>query len=154
MLLRALTKTDYPAMLELFRELDQLHVEARPDYFVHRDEVYPQEHYEAAIIDPECLLMGAFDEAGIMLGLVRATLWKESGMVKTIKTVCLDDIFVVREFRRRGIASALYEKVERWAKEQDAARIDLHVWDFNQDALALYRTFGMKPQRYVMEKKL
>lgn len=154
MLLRALTKTDYPAMLELFRELDQLHVEARPDYFVHRDEVYPQEHYEAAIIDPECLLMGAFDEAGIMMGLVRATLWKESGMVKTIKTVCLDDIFVVREFRRRGIASALYEKVERWAKEQGAARIDLHVWDFNQDALALYRTFGMKPQRYVMEKKL
>lgn len=154
MLLRALTKTDYPAMLELFRELDQLHVEARPDYFVHRDEVYPQEHYEAAIIDPECLLMGAFDEAGTMMGLVRATLWKESGMVKTIKTVCLDDIFVVREFRRRGIASALYEKVERWAKEQGAARIDLHVWDFNQDALALYRTFGMKPQRYVMEKKL
>ena len=154
MLLRKLTEADYPAMLALYRELDEMHVKARPDYFVHRDEVYPREHYEAAIVDPECLLMGAFDEAGVMMGLVRATLWKESGMVKTMKTVCLDNIFVAREFRRRGIASALYRNVERWAKEQGAARIDLHVWDFNKDALALYRTFGMTPQRYVMEKNL
>ena len=154
MLLRTLTWEDYPAMIKLYRELDEMHVEARPDYFVHRDEVYPKEHYEAAIVDPECLLMGAFDETGIMMGTVRATLWKESGMVKTMKTVCLDDIFVAREFRRRGIASSLYEAVERWAKEQGAVRVDLHVWDFNKDALALYRTFGMMPQRYVLEKKL
>ena len=47
-------------MLVLYKALDEFHVEARPDYFVHRDEVYPREHYNAAIVDPECLLMGAF----------------------------------------------------------------------------------------------
>ncbi len=152
--LRNLTQADYSAMLALYQQLDHMHVEARPDYFVDREEVYPREHYDAAVADPECLLMGVFDEKESLVGTVRATLWKESGMVKTIKTVCLDDIFVLPEFRRRGVASMLFSAVERWAKEQGAVRLDLHVWDFNKDALALYRAMGMTPQRYVFEKAL
>ena len=44
--------------------------------------------------------------------------------------------------------------VEQWAREQGAARLELHTWDFNQGAIALYRAMGMTPQRYVFEKKL
>ena len=98
--------------------------------------------------------LGAFDEPDNMIGLVRATLWKESGMVKTVKVVCLDDVYVVPEYRRDGIATKLFEAVEQWAREQGAARLELHTWDFNQGAIALYRAMGMTPQRYVFEKKL
>lgn len=141
-------------MLVLYKALDEFHVEARPDYFVHRDEVYPREHYNAAIVDPECLLMGAFDSDEKIVGIVRATLWQESGMVKTIKTVCLDNIFVVPQYRRSGIGAKLFDAVEQWAREQGAARLDLHTWDFNKSAVAMYRAMGMTPQRYVFEKKL
>lgn len=82
-------------MLVLYRELDQFHVDARPDFFVRQEDVFPQEAFEANMINPECLMLGAFDEPDNMIGLVRATLWKESGMVKTVKVVCLDDIYVV-----------------------------------------------------------
>ena len=154
MIIRKLTPADYHGMLVLYRELDQFHVDARTDFFVRQEDVFPQEAFEANMINPECLMLGAFDEPDNMIGLVRATLWKESGMVKTVKVVCLDDVYVVPEYRRDGIATKLFEAVEQWAREQGAARLELHTWDFNQGAIALYRAMGMTPQRYVFEKKL
>ena len=152
--LRKLTAPDYEEMLILYKALDELHVEARPDYFVSRDDVFPCEHFNASVIDPECLWIGAFNREQQMVGFVRATLWNESGMVKSVKTVCLDDIFVLPEYRRNSMGAKLFRAVEEWAKDQGAVRLDLHTWDFNKDAIALYRTMGMTPQRYVFEKEL
>lgn len=154
MIIRKLVSSDYDAMLEQYKALDEFHVEARPDYFVHRDDVYPRDAFEANIVNPICLELGAFDDSGKMLGFVGATLWNESGMVKTVKTVCLDNIYVSPMYRRSGIATKLFEQVESWAREQGAVRLDLHTWDFNQGAIAMYRAMGMTPQRYVFEKKL
>ena len=152
--IRRLTLNDYTAMLTLYKELDALHVEARPDYFAHRDDVYPQEHYSSAVSDPECLFIGAFDTEGNMIAFVRATRWNESGMVKTAKTVCLDNIYVLPSYRRNGIASKLFTEVELWAKEAGAISINLNTWSFNKDAIALYRSMGMTPRQYIFEKKL
>ena len=80
--------------------------------------------------------------------------WHESFMVKDLKTVCLDDIYVRPAYRRRGIAAKLFAQVEGWARERGAVRLELHTWDFNQGAIAMYRDMGMTPQRYVFEKKL
>ena len=154
MTLRNLTSADYEEMLALYEALDELHVEARPDCFVHRDEVYPREHYEANLANPISFQMGAFDGQGRMAGVVNATLWNESGMVKDVKTVCLDNIYVLPEHRRGGVGAALFRAVEEWAKEQGAVRLDLHTWEFNQSAIAMYRAMGMTPQRYVFEKEL
>ena len=75
-------------------------------------------------------------------------------MVKGIKTVCLDNIYVLPDHRRHGIAKELFRRVEAWAKDQGAVRLDLHTWGFNKNAIALYRLMGMTPQRYVFEKML
>lgn len=151
--IRKLSETDYAAMLALYKELDAFHVQARPDYFVHRDDVYPKDHFVHNIASPICLSMGAFD-GGEMVGFAEATLWNESGMRKNVKTVCLDNIYVSPAYRCRGIASKLFAQVEIWAKEQGAIRLDLHAWDFNKGAIAMYQAMGMTPQRHVFEKKL
>lgn len=151
--IRKLTESDYDSVIELYKALDELHVQARPDYFVHRDEVYPREHFVHNLAYPGGLELGAFDGERIV-GFVRATLWNESGMVKDVKTVCLDDIYVLPAYRRRGIAAKLFGEVERWAKEQGAVRLYLHTWDFNKGAITMYQVMGMTPQRYVFEKKL
>ena len=154
MKLRKLTSADYEEMLALYTALDQLHAEARPDCCVLRDVAYPRDAYEANLTNPISFQIGAFDEANRMVGIVDATLWHESVMVKDVKTVCLDNIYVLPEYRRRGVAAKLFAAVEQWAKEQGAVRLDLHTWDFNQDAINLYRAMGMTPQRYVFEKHL
>ena len=153
--IRKLTESDYDMVVELYKELDEMHVQARPDYFVHRDEdkIYPEDAYLQNLAHPDVLQLGVFEEEQLV-GVVRATLWEESGMVKDVKTVCLDNIYVLPTHRRKGIAAKLFAKVELWAKEQGAIRLDLHTWDFNKGAIAMYEAMGMTPQRYVFEKKL
>lgn len=152
--IRKLTKADYPLVLPLFQALDQLHVDARPDWFIMREDVYPEKDYDEVISSPRCLMLGAFDSTENLIGLSRATLWEESGMVKGCKIVCLDSLYVLPEYRHQGIATKLFRQVESWATEKGATRLELHAWSFNTSALALYEVMGMKPQRFVLEKNL
>lgn len=71
-----------------------------------------------------------------------------------LKTVCLDDIFVLPAYRRREIAAKLFSEVDAWDKEEGVIRLELHTWDLNRGAIAMYKAMGMTPQRYVFEKKL
>ena len=153
--IRKLIESDYGMVAELYKELDEMHVQARPDYFVHRDKdkIYPNDAFLQNLAHPDVLQLGVF-ENGQLVGVVRATLWEESGMLKDVKTVCLDDIYVLPDYRRNGVATRLFTEVELWAKEQGAIRLDLHTWDFNKNAIAMYQAMGMTPQRYVFEKKL
>ncbi|MBR4971925.1 MAG: GNAT family N-acetyltransferase [Oscillospiraceae bacterium] len=153
--IRKLIESDYDQVIELYKELDEMHVQARPDYFVHRDkeQVYPKDAFIHNLAYPGGLELGAFDN-GQLVGVVRATLWEESGMRKDIKMVCLDNIYVLPTHRRKGIATSLFAQVELWAKEQGAIRLELHTWDFNKNAISMYQAMGMMPQRYVFEKKL
>ena len=153
--IRKLIESDYDQVIELYTQLDEFHVQARPDCFVHRekDKIYPKDAFIHNLVYPGGLELGAFDD-GLLVGIVRATLWEESIMRKDLKTVCLDDIYVLPTYRRRGIATKLFAQVEAWAKEQGAIRLDLHTWDFNKGAIAMYEAMGMTPQRYVFEKKL
>ena len=153
--IRKLAESDYEQVLEQYAAVDELHAQARPDFFVHREkeESYPREAFLENLANPAVLQLGAFDDDRLV-GIVRATLWEESGMVKGLRTVCLDDIYVLPAYRRRGIAAKLFGEVETWAKKQGAVRLELHTWDFNKEAVAMYRTMGMTPQRYVFEKKL
>lgn len=153
--IRKLTEDDYGQVLEQYVALDALHALARPDCCVlrKREETYPREAFLENLAAPTVLQLGAF-ENDRLVGVVRATLWNESGMVKGLKIVCLDDIYVLPACRRRGIAARLFAEVEAWAREQGAVRLDLYTWDFNKGAIAMYEAMGMTPQQYVFEKKL
>ena len=146
--IRKLTPEDYPCALKLFDALAEIHCKARPDFFEKQDVSYPQDAFLQVISEPDCLLIGAFGE-GAMLGLLRASVWRETSV-----SVCVDDLYVVSAFRRKGIARALMNEAEEWARKKGAQRLELHVWDFNREALSLYQKLGMVPQRYVLEKEL
>ena len=142
-------------LMELYKEPDEAQVKARPDYFVHRDkdEIYPKDAFIHNLSHPGVLELGTFENEQLV-GFIRASLWEESGMVRDVKTVCSDNIYVLPAYRRKGVAARLFAEVESWAKEQGAVRLDLHTWGFNKSAIALYQAMGMTPQRYVFEKKL
>ena len=153
MQIRKLAESDYDRFIALYAQLEQLHLQARPDYFILRNDAYPKDAFLHNLGYPGGLELGAFD-GGNLVGFAEATLWEKSGMRTDLKTVCLDNIYVLPEGRRRGIAKALFRDVEDWARAQGAVRLDLHVWDFNKNALALYEAMGMDYQYHVMEKKL
>ena len=126
MTIRKLVSGDYEQVRSLYQELDDFHVQARPDCFVSREDAYHRKDYEHNLAYPDGLELGAF-VGDRLVGFVRATLWHESFMVKDLKTVCLDNIYVLPAYRRRGIAAKLFAQVEDWARERGAVRLELHT---------------------------
>ena len=153
MVIRDLVAEDYPAFRDLYAKLDEYHVEMRPEDHVYRD-AFPEDVFLHNLDYPDGMQMGAFDENGKMLGFVEATLWHKCTMREDLKSVCLDNIYVLPECRRMGIAAKLFSEVEVWSRERGAGRLELHTWDFNKGAMAMYTAMGMTPQRYVFEKIL
>ena len=49
---------------------------------------------------------------------------------------------VAREWRGRGVGSALLAAAIEWAREQDMHKLSLSVFPHNAAAIALYRKFG------------
>lgn len=88
------------------------------------------------------------------MGFCIAEIRRKSGMIENVKTAYVDEIFVREEYRRRGIARGLFEKMQFLAKQKGAVRVDLMVWEFNKEAIQLYEALGMTPQRYILEKNI
>ena len=56
----------------------------------------------------------------------------------------LEDVFVLPDFRRQGIATALIGQVAAIAVERNCARFEWAVLDWNQRAIAVYEKLGAK----------
>ncbi|MFH7027228.1 MAG: GNAT family N-acetyltransferase [Heteroscytonema crispum UTEX LB 1556] len=63
-------------------------------------------------------------------------------------------LYVVPEYRRRGIATALMQYVENWAVARGDRQIGLQVFQSNKPALNLYNQLGYQTQSLWMVKPL
>ena len=63
-------------------------------------------------------------------------------------------LYVVPEYRRRGIGTALMHYAEAWAKNRGDRQIGLQVFPSNQAALNLYNQLGYQTQSFWMLKPL
>ena len=56
--------------------------------------------------------------------------------------IYLEDIFVLPEYRRRGIGKALLTTVAQIAVKRGAGRLEWSVLDWNEPAIAFYQSLG------------
>lgn len=57
-------------------------------------------------------------------------------------------LMVAASHRRRGIGRALLEQAVVWAHEAGVRKIELHVFPWNEPAIALYERFGFEREGY------
>jgi RimJ/RimL family protein N-acetyltransferase len=57
-------------------------------------------------------------------------------------------LMVAAGYRRRGIGRALLEAAAEWAREVGVAKLELHVFPWNEPAIALYESFGFAREGY------
>ena len=57
----------------------------------------------------------------------------------------LEDLFVNREARRKGVGGALLSALARIAVERDCGRFEWSVLDWNEPAIGFYRGIGARP---------
>lgn len=58
--------------------------------------------------------------------------------------IYLEDLFVLPEYRRRGIGKAMLSYLGKLAVARNAGRLEWSVLDWNKSALAFYRNMGAK----------
>jgi RimJ/RimL family protein N-acetyltransferase len=57
-------------------------------------------------------------------------------------------LMVDARFRRQGVGRALLEAAVEWAPEHGVAKLELHVFPWNEPAIALYESFGFEREGY------
>ena len=82
---------------------------------------------------------------GKKTGLVRVYQDKVANFFKDPDILYIDDIYVVKKFRRKGVAKLLLKEVEKIAKQLGIKRIDARVYTFNKPTQKLLESMGFKP---------
>ena len=68
-------------------------------------------------------------------------------------TLYLEDIFVLEEYRRRGIGQAMFDFCVRRAKKKGCGRIEFTVLDWNEAAQRFYQKNGARRTNWYFYRK-
>ena len=147
-MIRKLTINDFEIVESVIAKLHKIHVDNRPDFYIENKHPINKKEYKA-MLNNQYKINIAYIVDDKIVGVCLATI-KD----KIEKSIYIDEIFVLEEFRHQGIATKLYKQVESIANNIGAKRIDLTVWQFNNTAINFYKSLGMKTQRIVLETRL
>ena len=137
---------------ELRMQVNALHVAGKPEVF---KPGFPEElrNYIYAIHkDPEQFITVAVKDGTICgFAVLHHINRPENPFMKERDFLDIDEFCVDEAFRRQGIASEMIAFIREFAKEKGFHRIELNMWEFNQDALAFYEAAGFQTFRRYME---
>ena len=140
---------DIEALHRFFEALHKLHFEGRPDIFSVDDNPYTEKFIKKALKDKNKRIIVA-EENNEIIGLC-AFSFNDNAYQTRKKQIFIDDIYVVPDYRRKGVAKALFNYVKSLAEKEKYEKIDLTVWSFNEEALIFYKSLGFTEQRKIME---
>lgn len=154
--IREATSDDLPTLIELLYESDIFHWNALPGHFEIPGEPARTEDYVNHLLDEENGVILVAERGGQIIGLVQLAFFDErSGPYRRRHPhAAIGDVAVTAEHRRTGVGRLLMAAAHDWAQARGAAEIELTVWDFNEDATALYESLGYQTTRHTMRKLL
>ncbi len=142
--IRKAQEQDIDAILELNRQIGEIHFEQAPQVFCPPS---PEERaFLLAAIAAEGRLFCVAEQEGAVVGFLTARIdINETIPFLSKEPICRIGTVVVDEgYRSQGIGKALIAHCDEWGKVQDAHQIRLEVMAFNERAKALYEALGFK----------
>ena len=152
MTIRFATEADIPGMIDLLKQVGQVHHEIRPDLFRAGAQKYDEAALSALLSDEKRPILIAELEgkvAGYAFCILQIT--ENDPVLCDRKVLYIDDLCVEETLRGHGIATALYQRTLDFARELGCDAVTLNVWCGNDSAMKFYEKSGFKPQKVGME---
>ena len=153
--IREATSEDCEQICELCRQALEIHSEAHSEVFCDRGSSVFKDFVSQAFADENAVILCA-DHAGRIIGMAHV-LVRESPDIPVMvrrRFAAVENVVVREGFRHKGVGKALMEAVHTWAQGKGLTRVELTVWAFNQDAIALYEKLGYEVVSSRMVKEL
>lgn len=156
MLIRKADKKDIQGILVLLGQVLDVHNQIRPDIFKANTAKYTDEELYYIVTNPLTPVFVAVDEDDNVLAhcFCKFIRYSKDNVLTDIKTLYIDDICVDQTHRGQGVAKALYEFTENFAKSEKCYNITLNVWQGNDSAMKFYEAMNLKTQKTTLEKIL
>jgi ribosomal protein S18 acetylase RimI-like enzyme len=144
MKIRKATQADIESIMKLWKELMNFHIE-RDSYFDianNAPEKFAKFIKEKLDSNDYCILVA--EDNGRVVGYCLAKKDKHP-LFKAPDYSEIFDLVITREFRRKGIGSALLDKVFNWCFEKGIKRVEVKVALANEVSRKFWRKMGFKP---------
>jgi len=153
--IRLANNSDIPGMIELLKQVGEVHHVIRPDLFRGGAQKYSESDLAELLKDENRpIFVGV--EADRMLGYCFCIIEevKDNPVLRDVKELYIDDLCVDENIRGKHVGSKLYDHVCAYAKSIGCKTVTLNVWCGNDSAMAFYKSRGMKPRKIYMETSL
>lgn len=139
----------------LRKEVNDLHVEGRPDVFNPGFQEQLRNYIYEIWKDPNKEILVAEKDGAICGFAVLNNINKPENPFMFARTYPdVDEFCVAKEYRRQGIATEMIDYIKSYAKEKGFQRLELNMWEFNEAALEFYESVGFQTYRRYMEINL
>jgi len=154
--IRAAEPADYPSVCAVIDEVDALHRHALPHIFRSAGgPVRERADFLRWIADEGSGLFVA-EAAGEVIGFGHVWIREAPQLPIFVprRYAVVDSLAVNAGWRARGVGRTLMAQAEVWAVAKGANALELHVWEFNRDAIAFYERLGYGATSRRMSKPL
>ena len=151
-MVRFAEEKDLDEINELRKQVNDIHVEGRPDVFKAGFGTEIRD-FVKIIMNGENSDIIVAERNGIICGMacVDYVNKPESPYSKARNFYHVQEIAVDANYRRQGVAKELLEFMIEDAKQIKLGKIELDVWEFNDSAIEFYQAVGFRPTRRWME---
>ena len=150
--IRPANKQDIPGILELLRQVGEVHHQLRPDIFPAGTLKYDASALETLLWEEDRPVFVAVED-GAVLGycfcVVKRFPASSSGVER--QELYIDDLCVDEHRRGMGIAQLLYQRAREYGRTRRCGSLTLNVWCGNDRAMAFYEKCGLRPRNIMME---
>ena len=152
-MIRRARVSDIERLDHILFQVQDVHANGRPDIFIKGAKKYNDEQLTAIINDDQRPIFVYTDDNDMVLGYAFCIYeYVENNSMHKMKTLYIDDLFVDEKYRRKHIATYLYQYVLQEASNNDCYRVTLNVWCLNGSAMKFYEKMGMNKLKIVMEQ--
>lgn len=140
---------DYMEVEKIMHQVQELHVNWRPDIYKNNDVILPYDMFQDALRDNTFIVA---EMEGKVVGLLFYMIKHiESGLHVTRDVLFVDSMAVDEMYRGRGIGHRLFDFIKDMKQRKNLDGIELQVNARNKSAMEMYQKYGFTEKSINME---